>query len=194
MPLIASRAGGSASSFGGLRTFAAAYSSPIDSYNSLATITVGSTALSSVTFAGIPAGYKHLQIRALFVMSGTVSSGFIAFNGDNASGNYSYHGINGDSTGVGATALISQNQGKYTGLAGTSPAGNNIMVMDILDYANTNKHKTARAFYCWDANGTGYVEFNSNRWGSTLAISSIALTTSGNSFAQYSHIALYGVK
>jgi hypothetical protein len=66
------------------------------------------------------------------------------------------------------------------------------MVMDILDYANTNKYKTTRALYSWDSNGSGYVEFNSNNWRSTSAITSIVLTPA-NSFAQYTNISIYGV-
>jgi hypothetical protein len=158
----------------------------------LATVSLTSTA-SSITFSNIPDTYTHLQIRALCVMSGSVGSGYVAFNGDNASGNYSYHALGGDGGSPGVAALASQNQGKYTGFAGTSPAGNNVMVMDILDYANTNKHKTARAFYCWDANGTGYVEFNSNRWSIASAISSIVFTPA-NTFAANTSFALYGIK
>jgi len=166
--------------------------SPDSGYDSLATVTLSASA-SSITFAGIPSGYKHLQIRMLGVFTGSVGSGYIAFNGDNASGNYSYHAVGGDGTSPGTAALSSQNQGKFTGFAGTSPAANNVMVMDILDYANINKYKTTRAFYCWDANGTGYVEFNSNNWRSLSAITSIVFTPA-NTFNTYTSVALYGVK
>jgi hypothetical protein len=166
----------------------------IGAYDALATVTVPSGGAASIEFAGIPTGYKHLQIRMTALYTGSVGSGFIAFNGDNASGNYSYHSLHGDGvSSPGAIALTTQNEGKYTGAAGTSPAQPNAMVMDILDYKDTNKYKTARGLYCWDNNGSGYVEFNSNNWRSLSAINSIVLTPA-NTFAEYTSIALYGVK
>jgi len=161
-----------------------------NSYESIATVT-GSGA--SVTFSSIPSTYKHLQIRMTASFTGSVGSGFIAFNGDNASSNYSYHYLGGDGATVGAGALTSQNQGKFTGFAGTTTTVPNIMVMDILDYANTNKYKTTRALYGNDANGGGYVEFNSNNWRSTSAITSIVLTPA-NSFNTNTYVSLYGIK
>ena len=166
---------------------------PDGAYDSLATVTVGSGGVATITFAGIPNTYKHLQIRMRAIYSGSVGSGFMAFNGDNASGNYSYHAVGGDGNAPGATSLTSQNQGRFTGFAGTSSAGPNAMIMDILDYANTSKNKTARALYCWDANGTGYVEFNSTLWRSTSSINSIVFTPA-NTFAQNTQFSLYGVK
>jgi hypothetical protein len=47
-----------------------------------------------------------------------------------------------------------------------------------------------------DANGSGFVEFNSGVWMNTAAITSIQLlaNVSGYSWKQYSSFALYGVK
>ena len=162
-------------------------------YDALATVIVPSGGLSSITFGGIPTGYKHLQLRSMTLYSGSVGSGFIAFNGDNSSGNYAYHTIGADGSSTGVAVLTSQNQGKYTGFAGTSSAAPNAFILDILDYANTNKFKTIKTLYGWDANGTGYIEFNSNLYRSTNIISSITFTPA-NTFAQNTTIALYGVK
>ena len=165
---------------------------PVGSYDTLATVTLSASA-SSITFAGIPNTYQHLQIRMVATYTGSVGSGFIAFNGDNASGNYSYHAVGGDGSSPGVAALTSQNQGKFTGFAGTSPSAPNEMIMDILDYKNSNKFKTARTMYGWDSNGSGYIEFNSNNWRSLSAINSFVLTPA-NSFNTNTTIALYGVK
>ena len=158
------------------------------------TVTVGSGGAADVEFTSIPSTYTHLQVRALALYSGSVGSGFLSFNGDTSSGNYSYHAFGGDGgSSPGAVALSTQNEGKYTGYAGTSTTQPNAMVMDILDYKDSNKYKTVRGFYCWDANGTGYVEFFSNLWRSTSAITSIKFRPA-NTFANYSHFALYGIK
>ena len=165
---------------------------PSGSYESISSVTLSASA-ASITFSGIPSTYTHLQIRGLGMFTGTVGVGNIAFNGDNASGNYSYHQLLADGSTTGAGSLTSQNQGKFTGGAGTSPAAPNVMVMDILDYRNTNKYKTTRAIYGWDDNSSGYVEYNSNNWRSTSAITSIVLTPA-NSFASNTIVALYGIK
>ena len=162
------------------------------SFDSLGSVLLSSTA-SSISFSSIPQTYTHLQIRMFAVYTGSVGSGYIAFNGDNASGNYSYHAVGGDGTSPGTATLSSQNQGKFTGFAGTSPAAVNNSIIDIFDYTNTSKYKTARTIYCWDANGTGYVEFGSTNWRSTSAITSIVLTPA-NTFTTYTTVSLYGIK
>jgi hypothetical protein len=191
MPIIASRAS-AAYGAGFSRVVTAAYAGPFGSYDSLASTTLSGSA-ASITFSGIPATYKHLQIRMSAAFTGSVGSGFIAFNDDNASSNYSFHYLVGDGGSAGASGLASQNQGKFTGSAGTTTGTPNVMVMDILDYKDTNKYKTTRAIYCNDVNGGGYVEYNSNNWRSTAAITSIVLTPA-NSFNTYTRVALYGVK
>lgn len=163
-------------------------------YESIATTVVGAGGTGTITFSSIPSGYKHLQVRGLGIFSGAGSYGYIAFNGDNASGNYSSHTLYGTGSSAASNSATTQNRGTFTNAAGTSPDAPNAMVLDILDYANVNKYKTIRTLYAWDANGTGYVEFGSSNWRSTSAITSIVLSTSGNTFAQYSSFALYGIK
>ena len=47
----------------------------------------------------------------------------------------------------------------------------------------------------WDANGSGYVEFDSGLWYATpAAITSITLSVSGTTITQFSHFALYGIR
>jgi hypothetical protein len=68
-------------------------------------------------------------------------------------------------------------------------------IIDILDYANTNKYKTLRALSGFDNNGSGTVRLGSSLWISTVAISSIQIFNYGGSdFNEYSQFALYGIK
>jgi hypothetical protein len=68
-------------------------------------------------------------------------------------------------------------------------------VIDILDYANTNKNKTIRSLAGSDANGSGTIWFGSIAWLSTSAITSLSFNIeSGSNFTQYSSFALYGIK
>ena len=170
-----------------------------NSYESIATVTVGAGGSSTITFSSIPSTYKHLQIRAL-VRSNYASSAsqnaYIQFNGDTAA-NYSYHELTGQGStaGAGGSANVTGpriiNYTTTAGLANTFGVG----VVDILDYADTNKYKTYRSLNGNDQNGSGYVILFSGNWRSTSAISSIVIgDNGGGTFQQYSSFALYGVK
>jgi len=171
----------------------AAMGSKQSSYESIATTTVGSGGSTTVTFSSIPATYTHLQLRVATVAPGEINH-LIQFNGDTAS-NYSWHELYGTGTtaGVGAAANVSSIKGGYNG--GTLPAST---VIDILDYANTNKYKTTRGLAGSENNGgsNNYIFFRSGNWRSTSAINSINISTTGagGTFSEYSKFALYGIK
>lgn len=174
---------------------------PNGAYDALATVTVpsGGTA-ASITFAGIPAGYKHLQIRAIARAStGAANNAYITLNGDTAA-NYSHHQIYGDgaSTGAGGVANQSASGVPMFNFTNSTYAANlfGVGVMDILDYANTSKYKTVKLLTGNDVNGSGgYIIMRSAGWRNTAAITSITFTPDGgSSFDQYSSFALYGVK
>jgi hypothetical protein len=160
--------------------------------------TVVSSPVASVTFSSIPADYKHLQVRCMAQTNrGAVSfdGGKTTFNGDTAS-NYSTHNL----TGTGATAsssslLTTYMQLPWAAFGTTTDLNWGGAVIDILDYADTNKFKTVRALGGADGNGTGYVTLTSGNWRSTSAITSISITPDGGTtFSQYSSFALYGIK
>lgn len=177
---------------------------PQGAYDALASVTL-SASTASVTFAGIPTGYTHLQIRTLSRGTDSGNSGIgvrFRFNGDTGS-NYALHGVDGyqgESGGVEALSGIYQT----FGLNYFQPsAGNNATVyaggiIDILDYSNTNKYKTVRSLGGYDINGStsgyNYIGLYSSLWQSTSAITSVTLFSSSNNFDQYSSFALYGVK
>ena len=64
---------------------------PVGAYDALATVTVGSGGVSSITFAGIPTGYKHLQIRQ--IAKSTNTGGYILLrpNNDSTYTNFYWH-------------------------------------------------------------------------------------------------------
>jgi hypothetical protein len=172
-------------------------------FESIATVTVGSGGTPSITFNSIPATYTHLQIRAIAKNSEDANaSGYllVQFNGDTAS-NYSRHNLYGSgattfSDGAASTTFI--NGGYGVPRAGVNAA--NMFagyIIDILDYANTNKYKTTRSLGGSDQNNTNttYISLNSGNWRSTSAVTSITITASvGFNHTQYSSFALYGIK
>jgi hypothetical protein len=166
-------------------------------YDSLATVVLSASA-DSLTFAGIPAGYKHLQIRYIARTSrAETDDGFaIQLNGDGAT-NYRYHYLGGSGTSASAYS-----EGSNTGFsvpyvsAANAPANAfGVGIVDLLDYNNTSKNKVVRILGGEDGNGAGWVALNSGLWLNTSAVTSIKLQTNNlGDFQQHSHFALYGVK
>ena len=173
------------------------------SYESIATITVGSGGVSNVEFTSIPSTYTHLQLR-YYAQTNRATYGIaeyqLTFNSDTGS-NYSYHSVYGDGAGIGPGNAANTTSIKGDGEMGTSTGGTfGIGVLDILDYKNTNKFKTVKWLAGVDTNGTvsgfgGRVGMFSGNYRSTSAITSIKFVpNSGSLFTQYSSFALYGIK
>ena len=164
---------------------------PTGSMFHIASTTLSTTA-TDVTFGSIPADYTHLQIRYITYAG---NGGYLSmqFNADTAS-NYRWHYLNGNGATAsagdgGADTRIAMPRG--AGVANMFGAG----VIDILDYANTNKYKTARGIGGRDTNNSdGNLDFNSGLWRNTNAITSIKLYHAGVDLQAYASYALYGVK
>ena len=171
----------------------------VGDFESIATSTVGAGGVSSITFSSIPATYTHLQLRILARSTRTTAVTDymnVTVNSDTGT-NYTYHFIQGDGsvTQAGASTSLNQAYSSYiaSDTSGTSIFGVNIL--DLLDYANTNKYKTFRFLGGCDRNATeGKVAMMSSVWMNTNAITSIQFAPSTGSFVQYSHFALYGIK
>ena len=182
---------------------------PTGSYDALATYTVPSGGVSSITFNGFPTGgqYSHLQIRGISRTDRATynTDNFtMRINSDSGS-NYSWHQLNsppntststvGAAGGASASLIygFSTATSVETGIFGGS-------VIDILNYASTSKYKTVRALTGADTNGqasgyAGYVSFNSGLWMNTSAVNSITLYPDyGTNFLQHTQFSIYGVK
>jgi hypothetical protein len=172
----------------------------VGSYDSLATVTL-SASTASVTFAGIPMGYKHLQLRFLARNTGAgvdFDYATVQYNGNTSTASYTYHTLtgNGASAGAsgGASGVIGYNLGGYIVAGGVAASRFGVGVIDIFDYANINKNKTTRVLSGWDNNGVGNVGLLSGLFLSTSAITSITIGSQTGNLAQYSSFALFGVK
>jgi len=162
---------------------------PEGAYDSLATVTVPSGGVASVTFAGIPSTYKHLQLRVVNLRS-SADIMQIELNNDTTTTNYYWHRLDGDGTSVSGVAG-NKNLIGYVGNT-TAPAAN---IIDFLDYTNISKTKTLRNLFGEDRNGSGVVALQSMLWNNTSSLNSILLKCeSGGNFNEYSTFALYGTK
>jgi len=165
-----------------------------NSYSSIATVYASSGSLSSTTFTNIPQNYTHLQLR-LFAKDASASgvAGLYGnINGDSST--YWQHSLSGN--GSSASSANGSDTRINSGITYIPTSANasvfSGLIIDILDYNNTSKYKTLRLLGGYDANGSGTVVLQSLLWQQFAPISSIGLGPTGG-FAQYSHIALYGI-
>lgn len=174
-----------------LGIMASAISGNRSSYESISTTTL-STATASITFSSIPATYTHLQIRGV-MLSLTANHADVTLNSDTGN-NYAGHSLEGN--GASALAESGASRANMYSMIYTPGTVNGIGagVIDLLDYANTNKYKTVRALRGTDNNGSGSIALISGLWMNTAAVTTITLTARGGTFTQYSSFALYGIK
>lgn len=197
-PIIGARGGLSASAYGLFSVTAA-----LNSYESIATVSVGSGGSSSISFSSIPSTYKHLQIRAIVATTQGNDRGntaiYAQFNSDTGT-NYSWHQLKGNNSAATSTNFANENAiyGSDTLYAGGVTGVYGAQIIDILDYSNTSKYKTVRVLNGFDSNsattGNTSIALNSGLWRSTAAISTITIPYTGFNYKQYSHFALYGIK
>ena len=171
-----------------------------NSYESIATVTVGSGGSANVEFTSIPSTFKHLQIRAIGKAINTTAIAkdiLLQFNSDTGN-NYSRHLLAGD----GSTAYAGAGTSTNHITIGTFPDNNfgasffAPFVTDILDYTDTNKYTTVRSLGGYEVNDATYsgVRYLSGNWRNTNAITSIKIYIDDRNIDQYSSFALYGIK
>lgn len=166
-------------------------------FESIATVTVGAGGSSTISFTSIAGTYQHLQIRGIAKSTGAGSQDMRIRLNSNTSA-YAVHGLYGNGSTASSNAGTSQAYivQPYNFVAAsslTSIFGG--VIIDILDYANTNKLKTVRTLGGMDSNGAGTVGLYSGFHTTlTAAVTQIDITAAADNFAQHSHFALYGIK
>jgi len=168
----------------------------LTSFESIATVSVGSGGQAAAEFTSIPSNFNHLQVRMIGRTTGSNYDIYYQLNNDTTSSNYRTHLLFG--TGSSFHSVMVSNAA-YAGDLAPSTASSGVFggaVLDFLDYANTNKYKTSRSLSGIDSNNaiTGYIILFSSLWQNTNAITSIKIFPATGSWAQYSHFALYGIK
>ena len=172
----------------------------LNSYESIATASVGAGATSATLgFTSIPSTYKHLQIRGIGRITSTGGDSYLSLNINSDTGsNYTYHDLLGNGASASASGLASQTATYIQRFPFDDALANayGTVIIDILDYASTNKNKTIRSLGGVDVNGSGGdIYLTSGAWlNSGTAITSLTFTPSAHLFKQYSSFALYGIK
>jgi hypothetical protein len=184
-----------------MQILAAPFAGIAGDYQSIATTTVGAGGVAEIDFTSIPSTFKHLQVRALVRTNraSTRDNLYIYLNNTRTTTSYTTHVLEGDGS---AASSAGYGSGSGVGAQSVSVLGNSVasqtfsvFIMDILDYADTNKNKTIRMLGGWDSNGSGYAVLTSNAFLSTAAIDRIGFDpVNGTTLMEYSSFALYGIK
>ena len=156
------------------------------------------TSASSVTFSGLGAysDYKHLQIRA--VTQSTYGSWIdnmrVRVNG--ATSSYYAHWLRGT-----GSSVSSQSEGGGTWIAFEDALGGGsvtdqygVFVMDILDFANTNKNTTLKLLGGNSTTSGQRVILESGLYSSTNAMTSIEFFAANGDLKSTTRFSLYGIK
>lgn len=160
-------------------------------YSSISSQTLSSAA-STVTFSSIPSTYTDL---------------ILIFNGSNSVGNDSYSlYCNGVVTGglYSATYLEGDGASAYSSnwsnrndipvaRGGSSTAGADFVIVNLLNYANTSVFKSLLTRYALGGTVGKRVSTTVALYRSTTAISSVTLKSGGGNIAAGSTITLYGI-
>ena len=166
------------------------------SFELIETILLASTT-ATVTFSSIPSTYKHMQIRAVGRSSVAGDTGGFGLQLNSDSGaNYTFHAITGDGSSLAALAQTGRTSAAVGVMTASSSTANSfgVLVLDILDYANTNKNKTLRSLTGKQSTGS-LIRLASGAWLNTSAVTSMTfLDTVGGSFVSGSRFSLYGIK
>jgi hypothetical protein len=141
-------------------------------------------ASSSLTFSNIPQNYGDLILQGVAPSSSTGTGVYFRFNADTGS-NYSYVRAFGTGSSTSSTSAT-----ETSGLYGVHDTTSGAFSLQIMDYAQTDKHKTALSRADGITQNTNMI---TTRWANTNAVTSVLLSTGGGSFAVGSTFSLYGL-
>lgn len=160
----------------------------------IASQTMTNSSTQFVTFTSIPQTFTHLQIRAYSRATIAGASDYIAilWTGASAYTNHSLYGNGASILSTGNTATFGTGMGAIP--AATSTAGLfGVMILDMLEYTNSNKLKPVRAISGWDNNSAGNTYLSSGMDTSTTAVPFNISIFTGSTFATGSRFDLYGI-
>jgi hypothetical protein len=164
-----------------------------NTYEAIATVTVGSGGAASIDFSSIPATYTDLLIK----VSGrgttvsTVVAYEISFNSNTS--NFSSRILGGD----GSTAFSYSDQPRRVAVISSASATASTFGNDeiyIPNYAGSNNKSYSSDSVAENNATTSDVSLIAGLWSNSSSITSITLTPQSNNFAEYSTAYLYGIK
>jgi len=163
-----------------------------NTYELIASSTVGSGGAASIDFTSIPSTYTDLVVKFSVRNSAGATWGTLTLNG--SSSNWSLKNLYGDGSSTGSQ---SQTVNTFTVMQNnTGDTANTFTNSEfyIPNYAGSN-YKSISYEQTRENNATAaYIYLHALLWSDTAAINQVTLNAITNNFAQYSTAYLYGVK
>lgn len=158
-----------------------------------------STPVTSIDLTGLSAyatDYEHLQLRMALIRdqnATSVGNLDVRFNSDNGN-SYVHRALLGYGSVVSKANTSDDSIVVEDSMPARTQNGNaGIVIMDILDFASTNKYKTTLAISGGLASAEKTVGLQSGQWRNTSAISSINLPDAQGYYTG-TRVSLYGLK
>jgi hypothetical protein len=159
------------------------------------TLTATQTSVTFGSGGSIPQTYRDLRLVMVFD-NATTANTLVRINGDSGN-NYTMVGM-GYNWQPATWAATNWATGSFSDSRGYPPggySGGNMQTYDFFDYAISNKHKSVlmRAQGQPTAAANGGLDFTTQRWASTSAITSLTISANSGAFAIGSTFYLYGI-
>jgi hypothetical protein len=167
-----------------------------NTYTLIASNTVGSGGVSSVTFSSIPSTYTDLLIKLSARCDNAGVTGNMAIEFNSSSSSFSRKIVRGNGSAASSTGASDNYIGDIVGNAATSSTFSNTDIY-IPNYAGSN-NKSLSIDTVTENNATEAWQYMvASLWSDSSAITSIKLTSYAahfTNFLQYSTFYLYGIK
>ena len=160
-----------------------------NTFELIASSTVGAGGAASIDFTSIPSTYTDLCLKLSLRHSGAGSNDvYVSFNSSTA--NFTGRYLEGTGSGVASSTLA-----RFIGtvMAQTASTFTNGEVY-IPNYAGSTNKSFASDFVAENNATLAYSYFTAGLWSNTAAINAIGITPSSGNWVQYSTAYLYGVK
>lgn len=163
-----------------------------NTFEAIATVTVGSGGAANIEFTSIPQTYTDLVIMTSMRGTSSAWQGWnLYFNGSNT--NLTNRYLLGDGSSPASGAFSAGYGGTVPGTNVTASTFENSTVY-IPNYTSSN-NKSYSSDNVAENNATGaYANLIAGLWSSSSAITSVTLYPQAGNFVQYSTATLYGIK
>jgi len=166
-----------------------------NTFELIASSTVGAGGAADITFSSIPATYTDLCITFSLRdnVAGVNNNILLTINGSTSG--YSERSLYGDGSAVASASRSNVNIGLF--YSASANATSNTFAngsIYIPNYAGSNNKSISIDVVTENNATTAYAVFNAALWSDSAAITSLKLAANGASFVQYSTAYLYGVK
>lgn len=168
-----------------------------NTYQLIASNTVGSGGVATVTFSSIPATYTDLKVVYSIRGSDSTPAAYMQFNGTTTG--YSFIFLEGSGSGTNtnsiaygiSTTAIYLNQIDGTGFTANTFSNGEAY---IPNYTSSNFKLVSVDNVIENNATTAYASICAGLWSNTASITSLTITPTSGNFVQYSSFYLYGIK